>query len=72
MNEELIRLIEDNGLKLHGDIEHFAYLLQQKVREECAKVCGEVWGVFQTEAEAMLHADAIRKCAAKIRAKGEK
>jgi hypothetical protein len=26
-DQKLIRLIEDNGLNLHGDIEHFAHLV---------------------------------------------
>lgn len=29
--EELIKLIEDNGLTLHGDIEHFAALVAEHV-----------------------------------------
>jgi hypothetical protein len=29
MNQKLIRLIEDNGLQLHGDIEHFAHLVEE-------------------------------------------
>ena len=34
-----VRLIEDNGLTLHGDIEHFAELVRDAEREACAKVC---------------------------------
>lgn len=37
MNQKLIRLIEDNGLQLHGDIEHFAHLLEEAEREKCAQ-----------------------------------
>ena len=29
--EELIKLIEDNGLTLHGDIEHFAALVADHI-----------------------------------------
>ena len=35
----VFKLIEDNGLKLDGDIEHFAELVAQQEREACAKVC---------------------------------
>ena len=35
--EEIFRLIEDNGLTLHGDIEHFAALVASAEREACAK-----------------------------------
>ena len=37
-DQKLIRLIEDNGLNLHGDIEHFAALVAAAEREACAKV----------------------------------
>jgi len=41
----VFKLIKDNGLTLHGDIEHFAELVRQEEREACAKVCaGEVTG----------------------------
>ena len=32
--DEIIKLIEDNGLTLHGDIEHFAELVAQHQREK--------------------------------------
>lgn len=35
----VFKLIEDNGLNLHGDIEHFAELIAQREREACAVVC---------------------------------
>jgi hypothetical protein len=60
----VFKLIEDNGLKLHGDIEHFAELVAQQEREACAKVCEE-W----------LHGDWHNQgvvAAAMIRARGEK
>jgi hypothetical protein len=40
-DQKLIRLIEDNGLTLHGDIEHFAALVAAAEREACAKVCDD-------------------------------
>jgi hypothetical protein len=30
--DEIYKLIEDNGLTLHGDIEHFAALVEEHVR----------------------------------------
>lgn len=33
----VFKLIEDNGLTLHGDIEHFAELVRADEREACAK-----------------------------------
>ncbi len=32
----VFKLIEDNGLNLHGDIEHFAELIRQEEREKVA------------------------------------
>ena len=37
--DEIIKLIEGNGLTLHGDIEHFAALVEAAEREACAEVC---------------------------------
>ena len=34
----VFRLIEENGLKLHGDIEHFAALVAAAEREACIKL----------------------------------
>jgi hypothetical protein len=39
--DEIIKLIEGNGLTLHGDIEHFAALVEAAEREACAKMCEE-------------------------------
>jgi len=36
---DLFKLIENNGLVLHGDIEYFAELVRQDEREACAKLC---------------------------------
>jgi hypothetical protein len=41
MDKELIKLIEENGLTLHGDIEFFAHLVAEREREACAKLCLE-------------------------------
>ncbi len=38
----VFKLIEDNGLTLHGDIEHFAELIRREEREACAKIA-EQW-----------------------------
>ena len=36
--DEIFKLIEANGLTLHGDIEHFAALVASAEREACAKI----------------------------------
>ena len=41
MDPELIRIIEDNNLQLHGDIEYFAEMVAQREREQCAKLAAE-------------------------------
>lgn len=38
-SDEVYKLIEANGLTLHGDIEHFAALVASAEREECKKLC---------------------------------
>ena len=35
-------LIEEHGLTLHGDIEHFAELVRADEREACAMVCEDL------------------------------
>lgn len=45
-SDEVYKLIEDNGLTLHGDIEHFAELVARAEREACADVCEQ--GEFMT------------------------
>jgi hypothetical protein len=60
----VFKLIEDNKLQLHGDIEYFAHLVAEVEREACAKVVEE-W----------LHGDWHNQgvvAAAMIRARGEK
>ena len=39
MDKELIKLIEDNGLTLHGDFDFFAHLIAEREREACADLC---------------------------------
>lgn len=39
----VFKLIEDNGLTLHGDIEHFAYLVEEAVRAEIAQQEPAAW-----------------------------
>jgi len=36
--KSVFELIEEHGLTLHGDIEHFAELVRADEREACAKV----------------------------------
>jgi hypothetical protein len=35
---DVFKLIEDHGLTLHGDIEHFAELVRADEREACARL----------------------------------
>ena len=65
---DVFKLIEDNGLTLHGDIEHFAELIRQEEREACAKACEERQEVFQKYYTKGLAA----MCAEAIRARGNK
>jgi hypothetical protein len=58
--DEIIKLIEGNGLTLHGDIEHFAALVEAAEREACAKVAE--WEPCMT--------DTPKRIAAAIRARG--
>jgi len=45
--DEIIKLIEGNGLTLHGDIEHFAALVEAAEREACAKVAETPIGEYE-------------------------
>ena len=66
----VFRLIKENGLQLHGDIEHFAHLVAEAAaaeeREACAKGCDEL--VLAHPGRADLTAD---QCATAIRARGD-
>jgi hypothetical protein len=44
--DEIIKLIEGNGLTLHGDIEHFAALVEAAEREACAEICKKHAGFY--------------------------
>lgn len=57
-NQKLIRMIEANGLTLHGDIEHFAALVAAAEREACIDLVAMYGGPVDLEAA--------------IRARGEK
>jgi len=62
----VFQLIEDNGLTLHGDIEHFAEVVRADEREACAKLCDA-----QMRGKSMW-VEGARACAAAIRAEGFK
>jgi len=73
MDKELIKLIEENGLTLHGDIEFFAHLVAEREREACAKECEKI---ERRKWEAMMNGGSMqaigaRDCAHAIRARGE-
>ena len=55
-SDEVYKLIEANGLTLHGDIEHFAALVASAEREACALLCYEQ----RKNWDALACADAIR------------
>ena len=57
--DEIIKLIEGNGLTLHGDIEHFAALVEAAEREACVKAIEEQigWDMDDPESTAI---EAIR------------
>lgn len=37
-SDQIYKMIEDNGLTLHGDIERFAALVASAERKECEKI----------------------------------
>jgi len=68
----VFKLIEDNGLTLHGDIEHFAELIRQEEREACAKICDEkVDSEYKTGKVDHHEMGWTQACAIAIRARGE-
>ena len=46
-SDEIYKLIEANGLTLHGDIEHFAALVASAERERILDICKE--GLWDAE-----------------------
>ena len=62
----VFKLIEEHGLTLHGDIEHFAELVRADEREACARLV-EADGLARGE-----HGYMLIKAATRIRARGEK
>ena len=69
-SDEIYKLIEANGLTLHGDIEHFAALVASAEREACAKVCEE--GIANADDWNSAHWDqACENRAWAIRARGQ-
>jgi len=72
MDKELIKLIEENGLTLHGDFDFFAHLVAEREREACAKECEKI---ERHKWQAVMNGGAMqgigaRDCAAAIRARG--
>ena len=41
----IFKLIEDNGLTLHGDIEHFAELIRQEEHQVVLDAIDALWGM---------------------------
>ena len=68
---DVFKLIEANGLTLHGDIEHFAELVRADEREECAKVCDVIAQKMDDEGEGPTgNIGWVIDCAEAIRARG--
>ena len=71
-SDEVYKLIEANGLTLHGDIEHFAALVASAEREACAEICDGFylsWVDIQGRYEFM--GEGASECAGAIRARGQ-
>jgi hypothetical protein len=58
-SDKVYKLIEDNGLTLHGDIEHFAELVARAEREACADIADQ-WAIGYPHPSEVI-ADWIRK-----------
>jgi len=48
---DVFKLIEDHGLTLHGDIEHFAELVRADEREACAEICDGISEWYETRTD---------------------
>ena len=48
---DVFKLIEDHGLTLHGDIEHFAELVRAEEREACAEICDGISEWYETRTD---------------------
>jgi hypothetical protein len=51
-SDEVYKLIEANGLTLHGDIEHFAALVASAEREACAEIADRLPRIYRETEEA--------------------
>jgi len=72
----VFKLIEDNGLNLHGDIEHFAELVAQQEREACAEICDWISDHYETrtdlnQTQKQVGQLAAEVCGVRIRERGE-
>lgn len=47
----VFKLIEDNKLQLHGDIEYFAHLVAEAEREACAEICDGISEYYETRTD---------------------
>ena len=74
--EDIIRMAREAGLaygsdeKPLGSVTRFAALVAAHEREVCAKVCEDI--PLPKDSEALTHLPTIERCAAVIRARGEK
>jgi hypothetical protein len=68
----IYEIIEEHGLTLHGDIEHFAELVRADEREACAKLCEEGTGEPLSFTALKICLRERNRIANAIRARGEK
>jgi len=74
---DVFKLIEDHGLTLHGDIEHFAELVRADEREACAEICDGISEWYETrtdlnQTQKQVGQLAAEVCGVRIRERGEK
>jgi hypothetical protein len=48
---DVYKVIEEHGLTLHGDIEHFAELVRAEEREACAEICDGISEWYETRTD---------------------
>jgi hypothetical protein len=73
----VFKLIEDHGLTLHGDIEHFAELVRADEREACAEICDGISEWYETrtdlnQTQKQVGQLAAEVCGVRIRERGER
>jgi len=73
---DVFKLIEDHGLTLHGDIEHFAELVRADEREACVEICDGISEWYETrtdlnQTQKQVGQLAAEVCGVRIRERGD-